>query len=50
MRNIFEGSFTEEGTVSGKAIFEGVFKDAASDARKNFGSIYSEVQIEEDRS
>ena len=34
--NISEGSFTEEGTGAGKAIFEGGFKFAASEARKNF--------------
>ena len=30
VRNIFEGSFTEEVTVSVKAIFEGEFKLSAS--------------------
>ena len=30
VQNIFEGSVTEEGTGSGKAIFEGWFKFAAS--------------------
>ena len=34
--NIFEGSFTEEGTVSGKSIFEGGFKFTASEVRKKF--------------
>ena len=34
VRNIFEGSFTEEGAGSGNAIFEGGFKFAASEARK----------------
>ena len=34
VRNMFEGSFTEEGTGSVKAIFEGGFKFAASEARK----------------
>ena len=41
MRNIFEGSFNEEGTRSGKAIFEGGFKFEASEARKKFNSTYS---------
>ena len=39
--NIFEGSFTGEGTGSGKAIFEGGFKFAASEARKKFDSTAS---------
>ena len=34
VRNIFEGSFTEEGMGAGEAIFEGGFKYAASEARK----------------
>ena len=50
VRNIFEGSFTEEGTGSGKAVFEGVFKFVASEARKKSNSTASVVQIEEDRS
>ena len=37
MRNIFEGSFNEELTGPGKAIFEGGLKFAASKARNNFG-------------
>ena len=41
MRNIFEVSFTEEGTGSGKDIFEVGFKFAASEARKKFGSTAS---------
>ena len=35
--NIFEGSFTEEGTGSGKAIFEGGLKFSASKSRNNLG-------------
>ena len=50
MRNIFEGSCTEEGTVSGKAIFEGGLKFAALEADKKFDSTASQVQREEDRS
>ena len=38
VRNIFQGSFTEEGMVSGKAIFEGGFKFSTSVARKKFNS------------
>ena len=34
MRNIFEGSFNEEGMVPRKDILEGVFKCSASEARK----------------
>ena len=45
MGNIFEGSFTEEGTGAGNAIFEGVFKYTASGSRKNFDKIDSEVHI-----
>ena len=47
MINIFEDSFTEEGTVSGKANFEGGFKFASSEARKKFGITASAVHIEE---
>ena len=36
MSNIFEGSFTERGTGAGKAIFEGGFNFAASEARNKF--------------
>ena len=43
MRNIFEYSFTEEGMGSVKDIFEGGFKFAASEARKNSKIIDSEV-------
>ena len=50
MRNIFEGAFTEEGTGSGKDIFEGVFNFSASEARKKSHSIDSEVHREEYRS
>ena len=42
--NIFEGPFTEEGTGAGKAIFEGGFKFADSEARKNFDITYSADQ------
>ena len=41
VRNIFEGSFTEEITLAGKAIFEGGFKFAHLEARKNFVSTAS---------
>ena len=47
VRNVFEGSFTEGVTVSGKNIFEGGFKFASSDARDIFDSTDSAVQIEE---
>ena len=50
VRNIFEGSFTEEGTGAVKAIFEGGFKVAASEARKKFYRTDSAVHIEEDQS
>ena len=50
VRNIFEGSFTEEGTGAGKDIFEGGFKFAASEARKKFNSTESAFQREEYRS
>ena len=50
MRNIFEGSFTEERPVSGNTIFEGGFKFSASEARNKFDRASSEVQREEDRS
>ena len=36
MRNMFEGSFDEEGMGTGKSIFEGGSKFAASKARKKF--------------
>ena len=42
LSNIFECSFTEEGTGAGKAIFEGGFKFAASETRKKFDSVNSE--------
>ena len=48
VRNMFEGSFTEEVTGAGKAIFEWGFKFSASEARKNFYSTASVVHIEED--
>ena len=41
VRNIFEGSFTEEVTVEGNAIFEEGFKFSASEARKKFDSAAS---------
>ena len=41
----FEDSFTEEGTVSGKAVFEIWFKFSVSEARKKFDRTASEVQI-----
>ena len=40
VRNVFEGSFTEEGMGAVKAIFEGGFKFAASAVRNNFESTY----------
>ena len=46
--NVFEDSCTEEGTGAGKAIFEGGFKFAVSEARKKFDSTASEFQREED--
>ena len=42
VRNISEGSFTEEGTVLVNYIFEGGFKLTASEERKKFDSIASE--------
>ena len=44
MRNIFEGSFTEEGVGAVKAIFEVGFKFAASEARKKLDSTSSSDQ------
>ena len=41
VRNIFEGSFTEEIMGAVKAIFEGGFNFAAYEARKKFDSIDS---------
>ena len=41
VRNIVEGSFSEEVVVSGTGIFEVGFKFAASETRKNFYSTYS---------
>ena len=41
MRNIFKGSFTEEGTGSGKAIFGVGLKFSASKERNNFDRTYS---------
>ena len=48
LRNLFEGSFTEEGTGAGKAVFEGVFTFEASEASNNFDSTDSAVLREED--
>ena len=42
--NICKGSFTEDGTGSGKSIFEGGFKFSASEARRKFDSIDSAYQ------
>ena len=36
LRNMFQGSLTEEGKVSGKSIFEGGFKFTASESRNQF--------------
>ena len=44
MKNMFEGSFTEEVTGAGKDIFEVGLKFAASEARNNFYSTASAVQ------
>ena len=44
MSNIFEVSFTEEGTGAGKYIFEGGFKFVASEARTEFDITYSDDQ------
>ena len=46
LRNIYEGSFTEYGTLSGKAIFEEGFKFASSEASKKFDIIASAVHRE----
>ena len=48
MRNIFEKLCTEEGEEEGKAVFEGVFKFAVSEARNNFVGTDSSVQRDED--
>ena len=45
VRNISEGSFTEELTEAVKAIFEGGFKDSASEARKKFDVIASSDRV-----
>ena len=50
VRNMFQGSFTEEGTGAGKDIFELGFKFSASEARKKLYIKASAVQREEDRS
>ena len=44
MRNVIEGSFTEEGTGSGNYIFEVGLKFSASATRKNFDSTASSDQ------
>ena len=41
---MFEISFTKEGAVSRKAVFEGGFKFAVSEARKKFYSTASKYQ------
>ena len=49
MRNIFEGSFIEEVTGAGKAIFEGGFNFAAYEAMNKFyitASAYRGFQLE----
>ena len=43
VRNIFEGSFTEEGTGAVKAIFEGGFKFSASETSEKFNITASSV-------
>ena len=48
VRNMFVGSYTEEVTGSGKAIFEGAFKFSAFEAMKKFDSTSSAVQRWED--
>ena len=45
MRNIFEGSFAKESKGAGKDIFEEGLKCVSSEARKNFDSTDSAVQI-----
>ena len=50
MRNVFEVSFTQEGTGTGKSVFEGGFKFSASEARKKFNSKHSAVQVYEEQS
>ena len=47
--NVLEGSFTEEGKVAGKAIFEGGSRFEYSEARKKFERIDSAVQRQEER-
>ena len=42
--NIFEGSFTEEVTVEGNAVFEGGLKFVASGSNNNFNSTDSADQ------
>ena len=43
--NIFEGSFTEEVTGSGKSVFEVGFNFEASEARKKFYSTASAYRV-----
>ena len=53
MRNIFKGSFTEDGTGSGNDIFEAGFRFLASEARKNMdrkASVDWGVIVEQSRS
>ena len=45
VRNIFEGSFTEEVMGSVNAIFEGGFKFVASEARNKFNSTASSDRV-----
>ena len=45
--NIIEDSFTKEGKVAGKDIFEGGFKFEASESRKKFDRMYSAVHRQE---
>ena len=46
VKNMFEGSFTEEGTEAVKAIFEVGFKFVAYEERKKLNSTASSVQRE----
>ena len=49
-RNIFEVSFTEKVTGSGRDIFEVGLKFLTSEVMKKFNRTASELKIEEDRS
>ena len=44
MRTVFEGSFTEDGNLSVKAIFGGGLNFTSSETRKNFDITASEDQ------